>query len=148
MVPDRGLDPELVERRLRRMRELLDFLGARRPLTADELAADLATQLAVGKGLELLVEMAYAINSHVSIAGGGLPPDDYRSSFAAAASAGAISEELAERLAPSAGVRNVLVHEYLAVDFAQVSDALDEGVDDFRRYVEQVARYVRDRFQG
>ena len=52
-----------------------------------------------------LVDLLVAVNSHLTAALLSEAPATYRESFSAAARAGAISEELGARLAPSAGVR-------------------------------------------
>ena len=56
-----------------------------------------------------------------------------------AAQAGALPQELAERLAPSAGLRNVLVHEYVDVDLDQVVTAVALARTDYRSYVRAIA---------
>ncbi len=49
-------------------------------------------------------------------------------------------QELAQRLAPSAGLRNVLVHEYAQVDLALVARGVELARSDSRAYVREVAR--------
>ena len=49
-------------------------------------------------------------------------------------------QDLAERLAPSAGLRNVLVHEYAQVDLALVARGVELARTDYRAYVREVAR--------
>jgi uncharacterized protein YutE (UPF0331/DUF86 family) len=54
-----------------------------------------------------------------------------------------VPEELAARLAPSAGLRNILTHEYVAVDLRIVSAAIPLARTGFDEYVSAVARYLR-----
>ena len=58
--------------------------------------------------------------------------------------AGLLSQPLAEQLAPSAGLRNRLVHEYDEIDDAVVLRAVGEARRLFREYVAAIERYVRD----
>ena len=51
-----------------------------------------------------------------------------------------LSPQLAERLAPSAGQRDVLVHEYAQVDLALVARGSELAHADDRTYVREVAR--------
>ena len=46
----------------------------------------------------------------------------------------------AARLAPSAGLRNVLVHEYAQVDLALVARGVELARQDYRSCVREVAR--------
>jgi uncharacterized protein YutE (UPF0331/DUF86 family) len=55
---------------------------------------------------------------------------------------GAISTELAGELAPSAGLRNILTHEYVAIDVALVAQAVPAMRDAYGRYVAEVARFL------
>jgi uncharacterized protein YutE (UPF0331/DUF86 family) len=53
-----------------------------------------------------------------------------------------ISEPLARELSPSVGLRNVLTHEYVSVDLSIVAGSIGRAVDGYRRYVEEVARFL------
>ncbi len=68
--------------------------------------------------------------------------------FPLAAKAGLISRDLAEKLAPSAGTRNILVHQYLDVDPHKVVLAATLAVEQYGEYVRQVAGYVQNRSGG
>ncbi|THV41093.1 HepT-like ribonuclease domain-containing protein [Glycomyces buryatensis] len=69
---------------------------------------------------------------------------EYRLSFQSAAKAGAITQELASELAPSASMRNIIVHGYLEVDNAVVAESIPRFRRDYREYVRQVAQYTLD----
>ncbi|MDQ2709044.1 MAG: DUF86 domain-containing protein [Actinomycetota bacterium] len=122
---------------LRRLTELGDFDEAR--LTSDWLPT-----LGAERILTLVVDLAVSINSHVSAAVLGESPPDYAESFTLAARAGMITGELAAALSPSVGTRNVLVHAYLDIDYAQVADAIPLAIEQYRDYVRQVATWLRD----
>jgi uncharacterized protein YutE (UPF0331/DUF86 family) len=46
-------------------------------------------------------------------------------------------------MAPSAGLRNVLVHRYADIDLGVVAGAVERVLTDFPDYLRQVARFVR-----
>lgn len=100
---------------------------------------------AVERLLMQLVDHTVAINLHVSGALGGTTERDDRASFGAAAEVGVLPAELAEELADSAGMRNVLVHEYVRVDLEQVAAALPRAVEGYERYVDAVADFLLTR---
>lgn len=83
------------------------------------------------KGVERLlqetVEAAVDANLHLLRALRRPAPGDYFESFLAAGRAGLIPPALAERLAPSAGLRNRLVHEHDEIDDAIVLQAVAEA---------------------
>lgn len=144
MTP-RPLDWRSVERKLTRMRRLLDQLVALGPFDARRFVDDPVAGLAAERLLTLLVELAFGVNSHVAVAVVGRAPDGYRESFLLAAEAGTIDRALAEALAPAAGLRNVLVHAYLDVDHARVAEATAAAPGLFGEYVRAVAQWFAER---
>lgn len=141
----RPVNAAVVQRRLEEMHALLAYLGTRVDVTAADLARDVEVRLAVERALSQLVDHATSINAHVVSGAGALPPSDYRSSFADAAQQGLISQQLAERLVPSAGLRNVLTHEYVRIDLARVASAVGQATEDFGDYVREVAVFLEGR---
>ncbi len=138
----RRLDPASVSAKLRLLEPLVARLAELEGVTGDDLEKDLDRRLVVERILTVLVETAAAINGHIASATGGPVPEDYRSSFAAAAKAGALTDDLAARLAPSAGLRNRLAHRYGDVDLYVVADAIPRAHDDFSEYVTQVSNWL------
>jgi hypothetical protein len=72
-------------------------------------------------------------------------PDDYYHGFLRLAEHGVLTRELAEALAPSAGLSNRLVHEYDAIVDAIVLDAVRKAQSLFPQYVAAVERYFSNR---
>lgn len=140
-----GLDWRSIERKLVRMRRLVDQLVSLGPFDGRRFTDDAIAGLAAERLLTLLVELAFSVNSHVSTAALGQAPDSYRESFLLAARAGLIDEKLAAGLAPAAGLRNVLVHAYLDVDHERVAEATALAPDVFGDYVRQASRWIAER---
>jgi uncharacterized protein YutE (UPF0331/DUF86 family) len=141
-VTPRPLDPDVVTRRLRILREALDGLTALQPVDASRLSDDLVARSAIERLIQVVVDAAVDLNAHVVVAETGAAPMSARDSFALAARAGAIDEELADRLGPAAGLRNVLVHRYADIQVELVASAVPEVVEGFGAYVRQIADFV------
>jgi uncharacterized protein YutE (UPF0331/DUF86 family) len=141
MTP-RRYDPDVVQARLRELRSLLEDLAALGHLTAEELREDRLRRHATERILISMVDLAVAVNSHVAAAVLGSAPSDYEDSFHRAAQAGLITAELAGRIAPSAGMRNVLVHRYQVIDLERVAAAMPAMLADFGEFVAQAARFT------
>lgn len=90
MTP-RALDWRSVRPKLRKIGELLDTLSGFGTLDGDRLRAEERTALATERILTLVVELAFAVNSHVAVARLQRAPDSYAESFALAAKAGLIA---------------------------------------------------------
>jgi len=136
------IDAAVVQERLRLIRELLDDLSDIGEVTASRLRRERITRHAVERIVTQLVDLSVAVNSHLAAALLSEAPATYRESFSAAARAGAISEELGAQLAPSAGLRNVLTHEYAVIDVGLVAASIPQMATGYRQYLSSVARFL------
>ena len=144
MTP-RRLDRVVIIEKLQMMRRLLDELERLGPVDVERFVQNFATQLVAERIISALVDLAGSINAHVVAVQTGMPPSDVQSSFTDASDVGLIDHGLARRLAPSAGLRNVLVHAYVKLDLARLVAAVPLATDQYGEYVRQVARWVSDR---
>jgi uncharacterized protein YutE (UPF0331/DUF86 family) len=126
------VDPEKVNDRLERLAELLDALSAIEEDGYDSYRASFRSQLAATHALQLAVQVCLDIGAHLIAEEGLRMPDDYRGVFVNL-KAGGLESELADRLSAAAGMRNILVHDYLKVDDKTVWDALSH-LDDLRQF--------------
>lgn len=101
------------------------------------------TRRAVERVLTALIDLGVDINSHVATSLGGSMATEYRESFDAAAAAGMIPVDLADRLKPSVGLRNVLIHEYVALNLSRVAAAVPLTRSGYGEYVRTVAGWLR-----
>jgi uncharacterized protein YutE (UPF0331/DUF86 family) len=121
---------------------ILDNLKALEPInemTRDEYLRDLYKRKATERLLQELIEAAIDINTHIVVGSGYAPPDDYYQSFKRAGELGFLSLDLAEKLAPSAGLRNRLVHEYDRIDHSIILKAVSMAQELYPRYIEEIS---------
>ncbi len=124
-----------VERHLRRVAERL-------PLRANELqagtdAADVVV-LHLWQATQVVIDLAVSL----CVARGLGSPDSYGDAFRRLAANGVGDAALAQRLARAAGFRNVVAHEYGALDLRRVHQAATEGPADLRAFLAVVARQL------
>ena len=144
MTP-RPFVPDVVTMRLTLMRELLDDLDDVGDVDPERLRTHRLTRRALERILTQLVDLAVDLNTHVALTHGGPITTEYRESFDAAVAVGLLDAGLAERLKPSVGMRNVLVHEYLTTDPSRVAAAVPLARELYGDYVRAVAAWLRDR---
>jgi uncharacterized protein YutE (UPF0331/DUF86 family) len=63
------------------------------------------------------------------------------------AEAGALTKELTERIKPSVGLRNTIVHEYIKVNYEIVAAAVPMALETYTAYRQQMASFVLDRMR-
>lgn len=139
-APDRAT----ISARLRAMRETLTALEALRSIDANTLRAEPLTRAAAERLIQVVVDLSVDINAHLVTSETGAAPRTGHDSFLAVAAIGAISEDLAERLAPSAGLRNILVHRYVDIRTDLVAGAIPTVLDGFADYVRQTADWLAE----
>ena len=134
--------PEIVRRKLLHLDGYLRELEPYREITLDAYLAPGGPRRTIERIVQLVIETAVDINLHVATEIEGRPPADYRESFRAAARIGLIPPALAGGLAPSSGLRNVLVHGYANIDDARVHAAIPLVLDGFRAYAGAVLGWL------
>lgn len=68
----------------------------------------------------------------------------YRETFLRLAELGVYPEAFATEIAGSAGLRNILVHDYNDADRRIVYGAIRKGMEQYRQYVEYVRAFLDD----
>jgi uncharacterized protein YutE (UPF0331/DUF86 family) len=129
----------------RKLAAIVENLKALEPIarmTPRQYLEDLYKKKATERLLQELSEAAIDINTYIIIQTGHTVPDDYYESFIKAGALQVISSDLAEKLAPSTGLRNRLVHEYNMLEHSVVLDAVRKAEDLYAEYVKQVEDYI------
>lgn len=136
------IEAEIVKRKLARIAENLKALEPIKDMKQDKYVKDLYKRKATEKLLQELIEASIDINIHMIVQTGNPAPDDYYESFIKAGELKIISQDLAEKLAPSAGLRNRLVHEYDTLDHSMVLKAVAMAEELYPQYVKEINDYV------
>lgn len=142
MAP-RDLDPETVVARLAHLEELMDVLEGMGDL--GDVSGDPVRRLAVERILTQSVDIVVDVSSHIAITQTGRSPTTYREAVERVARLDILAEEVGHDLARAVGMRNVLVHEYLAVDHEIVRAAAEAAPSLFGAFQRSVASWLTDR---
>lgn len=136
------VDAAIIRRKLQRIVASLDGLRPLARLSADEYQARFYERKAAERLLQEAIEGALDINAHLAAELGAEVPDEYYGGFLKVGELGIVPLDLARALAPSAGLRNRLVHEYEALDDAKVLAAIGTLLELYPRYVRAVEVYL------
>lgn len=137
------LDFEIVLRKLKNIQKYLIQLQTKAKLSQTDYEENFEQQLIVERLLHLLVESAVDVNTHIIVSHNQTPPETYRVSFLAIGKIGVISMSLAKELAPAAGLRNRLVHDYDDIDLEVVYQSIAFALRLFPQYLQQVRAYLQ-----
>ena len=137
------LDRALVRRKLTAISRNLADLEPIAGLSLQEYMSDRLRRKAVERLLQEVVDAAVDVNLHMLRTLDVELPGDYYTSFIEMGRHGVLTLELAERLAPAAGLRNRLVHEYDDIDDAIVLSAVRVATQDLGEFVTAIDGYLR-----
>jgi uncharacterized protein YutE (UPF0331/DUF86 family) len=136
------IDAAIVRRKLGHIMTALDALRPLARLRADEYRARLYERKAAERLLQEAIEGALDINAHLIAELGREVPEDYYGGFIKLGDLGILTPDLARSLAPSAGLRNRLVHEYDTIDDAKVLGAIATTLELYPRYIQAIEAYL------
>lgn len=136
------VEVEIIRRKLSVMIENLKALQPIKNMKKDEYIEDIYKRKATERLLQELIEAAVDINTHIIVQTGNAAPDDYYESFIRAGELKIISMDIAKRLAPSAGLRNRLVHEYDSLEHSMVLDAVRMAEQLYPKYIQEIENYI------
>ncbi len=136
------VEMEIIKRKLSVIIENLRALEPINRMIRDEYIRDIYKRKAAERLLQELIEAAIDINTHIIVQTGNSVPDDYYESFIMIGNLNIISTDLAEKLAPSAGLRNRLVHEYDLLEHSLVLEAVGWAEELYPVYLKEIENYL------
>lgn len=137
------VNPDVVATRLAKLREYLGYLKQLRRYSYKQFADDPFIRGNVERYLHLAIECCLNLGNHLISDRELRRAEDYREVFLILGEAKLIPMAFARRLAPMAGFRNILVHDYLKVDLRKVYEALQKNLPDFERFARLMARHLK-----
>lgn len=137
------LDTEVIEERLAHLQDGLEVLSKYQGTTRQDLEDDTELRWLVQHGILTSVQVVLDLSNHLVAAMDVESPRDYRGAILALARLGILPTEFAERISGMAGLRNVIVHEYAAVDQSVVSNVLNQRLGDFAEFGRHVREFVK-----
>lgn len=136
------IDSEVVLVRLRLIAKYRNALEEFNSVSLDDYLNDFRQQLIVERLLQLMVEATTDTNRYLLSRLHQIRPATYFDSFIEAGRQGIVSLKLAAKLAQSAGMRNILVHQYKDIDSRIVFAAISKALEQYPLYIQQITAYI------
>ena len=128
-------DIQIITRKAKFIQEDLNRLSQYSHISLAAYLKDYDTQLKVERLLEKIVGRVIDINYHLLKTKHQFIPIDYFDSFLDLANYQEIPRDLANQLAPAAGLRNALAHEYDYLDPQKVHAAISLALTQIPQYL-------------
>ena len=136
------VDRNIILARVTTIRESVRRLVALAALSEKAFRADADACAIAERHLQVAIQSVIDIGNHVVADLDLGTATDYKEIFVLLAKHRIISKALAAKLGAMAGMRNVLVHDYLKVDRGLVYDTLRHDLCDFERFIGAVMKLV------
>jgi len=133
-----------IERRLDALSERLARLQPLGDKFRTEFDQDPYLRDIVERNLEIAAQCCIDISHRIILLEGARKPVDYYDAILSMGELGVLPPDFPRNLAPLAGFRNILVHQYLSVDWDEVYRNLHR-MEDLERFAELVQRWLRQR---
>lgn len=112
--------------------------------TLDEIEADLYLKDIIERNLEVAAQCVLDISSRIISEMEGERPTDYFTSIQILGDLQVLPKTFARKLAPLAGLRNLLVHQYLELNWNQMLEHL-KNLSDFYQFIEYIQKWQLNR---
>jgi uncharacterized protein YutE (UPF0331/DUF86 family) len=136
-----------IERRLDELSERLARLEPLRDKPRSEFDQDPYLRDIVERNLEITAQCCIDICHRIIALENARKPTDYYEAILIMGELGVLPVDFSQHLAPMAGFRNILVHEYISVDWDLVYEKLRQ-LDDLDRFRELVRLWMKNRGMG
>lgn len=139
------IDYKNIAIRLDKLGEYIKYLKSYQKISLVQLKRDYTLQGAICRYFQLAVECVTDIGELLISSLALRKPKDAKEVIVILGENKIISSHFAKRFAPVAGFRNILVHEYLDIDFKKVHQHLKEDLKDFDLYAKCIAKCIRSK---
>ncbi|MEI6221916.1 MAG: DUF86 domain-containing protein [bacterium] len=138
------ISTSMVENKIAAIQRDLSELMRFKDLSLDLVASSYDTHKVIERVIEVVINEAIDINQHLIVESGlGQLGFNFRESFLLLAKIGVYSQDFADRIAPSVGLRNILVHQYRDLDETLFYQAMQDCLRDYTEYCRHIMKFIR-----
>jgi uncharacterized protein YutE (UPF0331/DUF86 family) len=136
------VDSALVAAKIAIVRDATARMRSVLPASLDEFVEDRTAREVVTLNLFVAIQACLDLATHWLADAGWNVPSTYADVFSSLREHGVISSDLADRLSSASGFRNLVAHQYGALDWPRVYAIASSDIDDLEAFCEALARKV------
>ncbi len=138
-----GIDSVVIERRLAMILDEVEFLKTIKQQKFNEFLSDGKSLRSAAKAIETIAQSIIDICSHIVAQKHWGLTDTYRGTIALLTTNHVISNNLSSNLQQIVAMRNILVHQYLDVDFGIIWESIDTLIKDSPEFTTAIQKYLK-----
>lgn len=136
------IDRETIYAHLNQLKSTASELSRLKSISLRDYESEISVRWQVERGLQITIQNLLDIGSHLLSALGKNRCETYTEVIDGLAMETIIPEAFADRIRGMAGLRNILVHDYLGVDNRLVHRILQEQLHDFNTFAGYIVHYI------
>lgn len=136
------INKELVVNKMADIQKYLEEMSPILKYEAREIIDDNLKLHTVERLFQLIVDATIDVNTHIIIEKELNVPDDYQSTFMTLGEHKILPMDFAVAIAPSVGLRNLIVHKYGKVDIKKMVDDVKSNIGQYRDYLKIISEYL------
>ncbi|MFX1512291.1 MAG: DUF86 domain-containing protein [Promethearchaeota archaeon] len=136
---------EKISIKLARLEKNIRYLKKYSNINPEELESDWTLLSAIERNFQVAIEIVLDIGGMIISEEEQEKPESYRDVILMLGKIGVFSEEFAEKFAPAAGFRNILVHIYEEVQINLVCDFIRDYLSDFDLIAKYFVKYLENK---
>jgi uncharacterized protein YutE (UPF0331/DUF86 family) len=139
------IDKEMIRGKFQELTRYLKELENFRSMSWNEFSSSLPKQWMVLHGLQLSIQILIDVGNHILAAIGENQIEDYVDIIDKLGEKSIIPSEFAQQIRAMAGLRNILIHEYIRVDLKRIYDILQNRLGDFHNFIKYVNLFLESK---
>ncbi|MFA4844120.1 MAG: DUF86 domain-containing protein [Candidatus Margulisiibacteriota bacterium] len=132
------LDRDIIDVRISKVRTAAIRLCRFKNMSLEEFTGNSDNLDIAERNLEIAIEAMLDIGNHVIAVMGFEKPENYYDIFIILGKNNILQKDFAERIAPLAGLRNRIVHDYTTIDHELILKNIKEKLPDFEEFSKQI----------
>jgi len=139
------LDTVFITRKIKLIQEEISKLEDLSQYTFAEISEDFLKRYSVERALEKIIMRAIDVNQHIisEIGTGAEIIRGYEDTFYALSKLGLYKENFAKEIAPSAGLRNRIVHEYNDTKDEIIYESVKDAISQYAKYCKFILNFLK-----
>jgi uncharacterized protein YutE (UPF0331/DUF86 family) len=137
------IDKKSIDKRIAHMSKRVEQLNQFRRMTLEEFLDDTTANDLAARELQTCVEAMADICTHIVAALGLEKPRERSDAPLILSRAQILPKELAQYLSEAIGLRNILVHGYIDIEYARVYEVIPKELGYFEDFSQHITRYLQ-----
>lgn len=129
--------------RIEALKQYVSVLESLKNITFEELEKDDVKRGAVERYLQLAIEACIDIAELIISDQRFAAPATYREAIIVLGKEKILDEEFARHFSEAAGFRNILIHDYVKIDYNRLQNYLQNNLSDFHTFIKNILKFLK-----